>query len=84
MTESQKRVGRDAVWDPASDAPPAHQPRERGPVADVILHICGLVAMASPLAAWIAWTQTILVTVFVTALTCILICWLIVSFDPED
>ena len=74
---------REVVWDPADDEPPIELPPKRHPLANVVLTICGLIAMASPLALWISWTQEILMSVFSIAIACILVCVAIVHFDPE-
>lgn len=69
-----------SLWDPGTDEPPFPAPPERGRVAETALQVCGVIAMASPLALWIAWTGTILLLVLAVALACIAACWLIVYF----
>jgi hypothetical protein len=80
MTDEQER---EIVWDVGNDDPPVVLPLKRHPVANAVLTVCGLIAMASPLALWISWTEEILINVFVLALVCIAVCWGIVAFDPE-
>ena len=70
----------ESMWDPAKDDPPFRAPPRRSRLASTTLEVCGVIAMASPLALWVAWTQTMLLSILALALVCIAVCWLIVHF----
>ena len=82
MTDNSDETKGQTLWDPASDEP-IRVPKARHPIANAILIMCGLFAMASPLLLWISWTKEMLTTIFFTSLVCIVICYIIVRLDPE-
>ena len=50
----------------------------------VLLTVCGLVLILSPLALWISWTTTIFNTVLSAALLALVIAFALIMLSRED
>ena len=50
----------------------------------VMLTVCGLILILSPLALWISWTKTIFNTVLSTALIALVIAFALIMLSRED
>jgi hypothetical protein len=74
----------DGMLDAAGDTPAVPLFRERGPLAEFIIAVCGLTALATPLILWVSWTQEIFMTALVVGLVCIAVCWAVVTFADGD
>ena len=74
----------DGMLDVATDRPVVPAFRERSLRSEIIISVFGLIALASPLALWIAWSQEILLVALGAGLISTLICWLTVHFSDAD
>ena len=74
----------DGMLDIATERPVVPAFRERSARAEMVIVIFGLIALASPLALWIAWTQELLLLTSGAGLISTLLCWLTVRFSSGD
>ena len=74
----------DGMLDIATERPVVPAFKERSLRSEIIIGVFGLIALASPLALWIAWTQEMLLIVSGAGLVSTLICWLTVRFSDAD
>ena len=60
--------------------------RDRAPesVSRVGITVCGLVLMVTPLALWVAWSKTVLLTVLVICLVAVALLLVFVWLAPGD
>jgi hypothetical protein len=73
-----------SLWDAALDDPPEPAPIDRGPLVEGAIVVFGLIALVCPLALWIAWTETILLSVLAVGLFSIAACYLLVSVGRKS
>lgn len=74
----------DVMLDAATDRPAVPLFRERGWLAELVIAVCGLTALATPLILWVSWSKEIFIPALAVGLTCIAICWLVVTFADGD
>jgi hypothetical protein len=74
----------DGMLDIATQRPMVPAFKERSRRAEMIIAVFGLIALASPLALWIAWTRELLLLACGAGLASTLICWLTVRFSSGD
>ena len=74
----------DGMLDIATERPMVPAFKERSQRAELVIGIFGLIALASPLAIWVAWTQELLILASGAGLVSTLICWLAVRFSRGD
>ena len=72
------------MLDAATDRPAVPLFRERGWLAELVIAVCGLTALATPLILWVSWSKEIFIPALAVGLTCIAICWLVVTFADGD
>ncbi len=72
------------MLDIATERPVVPAFRERSARSEAIIAVFGLIALASPLALWIAWTRELLLLAFGAGIVSTLICWLTVRLSNAD
>lgn len=75
---------KDGMLDIATERPVVPAFKERSRRSEIIIGVFGVIALASPLALWIAWTQELLLLASGAGLLSTLICWLTVRFSDAD